>query len=348
MKKRILALLTVAALAAGLSGCGNKKPDQYDIEVEGPSQTSSKPATSSASQSEEQDDDIKWVVEPRKDLEIAYSLADYNKLESLSNQAQLAFFGQNGGMGVIDLTGNIVIPSKENVVWCPRCGITSKGEEKTFDGTGAVTGSGGHGGMLLDLYYDIEQGVLYRDDIDVLVREESGYSDKVRAVRCAKLVDVDGDLDGEFSGWALEDWDSGRHVDTELLGKWVLLGMDGKLIGNGAQYDEVLGVVDPQSDVPLTETPAQDGMIAVKQKGQWSFLWENGQAGPGPYQEVRPFEGDVAAVKTQEGWGFIDRSGKQLTPMTFLGAASAYNGRAWVKTDAGWGVIELAQNPAKA
>lgn len=345
MKKRVLALLTCTALAIGLTACGNQKPEQYEVEVEGPSQPTSKPASSVASESTpEEKETVKWVVEPRKDLEISRSLADYHQLEALSNQSQLAFFGQNGGIGVIDLAGNILIPAQEDVHWCPQCGITNKNEEKVFDGSGAVTGGGGHGGMVLDLYYDVDTGKLYRDDIDVLTLEEPGYRETVQVARGVKLVDTD----DEFSGWALENWDSGRRVDTELQNKWALLGLDGKLLGNGAQYEDVYGVQDPQSGVPLTDSPAQEGMLAVKQDGQWKFLWENGDAGPGPYEEVRPFEGDVAAVKTETGWGFINRNGKALTPMNFLGAASACEGRAWVKTEDGWGVIELAQNPAQS
>ena len=53
----------------------------------------------------------------------------------------------------------------------------------------------------------------------------------------------------------------------------------------------------------------------------------------------------VAAARTDTGWGFVDMSGRPYTAMDFLGAASAFEGRAWVKTEEGWGVIELAKNP---
>lgn len=344
MSKRMLALMACLALAFGLTACGNQKPEQYDIEVEGPDQQADSPASSMNSESTQQENEtVKWVVQPRKDLEIAYSLADYEKLESLPNQGELAFFGQNGGMGVIDQNGKILIPAQEDVHWCPRCGMATENEEKLFDGTGAVIGGGGHGGVELDLYYDVDTDKLYRDDLDILLLENPGYCDAAQAARCIKLVDTD----DEFSGWILENWESGRRVDAQLLNKWAVLGLDGKLLGDGSQYDEVYGVEDRQNGMPLTNYPAQEGMVAVKQNGQWKFLWENGDAGPGPYDEVRPYEGGIAAVKTKTGWGFIDQGGKALTPMNFLGAASAYNGRAWVQTADGWGVIELAQNAAQ-
>ena len=342
MRKGTTALAAVLALALSLTACGKKPPEQFEIEVQGPEHGSDRPVASSAVQSAPAEGGIQWAVEPRQDLEIERSLADHAHMEKLPNQSQLAFFGQAGGFGVIDLEGNILVPASENVRWCSLCGITNQDESKIFDDTGAVTGSGGHGGWMLDLCYDVEHKQLYRDEMDVLAPVETVQNDAVQAVRCVTLVDIQ----DEFSGWALDHWDSGRRVDTEWTGQWGLLGRDGRLLCDGAQFDDVYGVLDPRDGVPLMAEPVKEGMVAVKQKGMWSFLWEDGRPGPGPYEEVRPFEDGVAAVKTPEGWGFIDRSGKALTPMNFLGAASASRGRAWVKTQDGWGVIVLGENPA--
>ena len=352
MLKRALMLLTAAALVLSLTACRKKEPQQFEIEVESPKETSA-PAPSVAS-SEPEEQGVVWKLEPRTDLEIAMNLAEYpqpydpDRAAGLANQNELAFFGQDGGFGVIDQQGNIVIPASEDVLWCSMCGITNHGESKIFDGSGQDVGYGGHGGNMFGLFFEEGEQTWYTSDYGMISKLEQPMDEVVQAAPVIRLTKAEDEFNCDYYLWD-EETQSQTPVDSESSGKWILKGLDGQPLLGGMQFEEIGGLRDPISGVQLTNIPAREGRIAVKENGMWRFIREDGsEAVPAVFEEVRPFLNGVAAVKTETGWGYIDRTGKALTPMTFEGAATAgENGLAWVKTEEGWGVIDLAENPAK-
>ena len=61
------------------------------------------------------------------------------------------------------------------------------------------------------------------------------------------------------------------------------------------------------------------------------------------YDLAFDFYEDYAAVKQAGVAGFINLKGEELFPFEFEETRSFDNGRAWVKLDGKWGVIELAK-----
>lgn len=344
MKTRFLALAAVLAVAMGLTGCG-KEEQQFEVEVEGPKKPGVSASSPVAQTGGNADGSIVWTVEPRQDLEMDQSLADFDNLEGgkLTNQKSLSFFVQDGKRGVIDQEGKILVPAQEDVHWCSLCGIVTDMEEKTFDGQGNDTGSGGHGGLFWPRYYVEENQTLYQSTMGETSEVREEYRDEVQDAQLAELIETGDDI----MGIPMETESGTKWMDIEPKEGWVLVGKDGSLLANGQRFEEI-GGVNAEDSGRVNSSPAQEGMVLVKTEGQWNFLTSAGEKAHGPYLDARPYEGGIAAVKTDTGWGFVDKSGKPLTRMDFLGATSAANGRAWVRTTEGWGVIELAKNPAPA
>lgn len=333
--KTVLAAVLVLALGLSLAACGEKEPEDYGIEVEGPKRTSapvpSQPASSSAS---EPDDGIVWALEPRADLEITRSLADYDPPArfTLDGQARLAFFEQGGSVGVISLTGEIVVPAAENVHWCRVCGITNADESRIFDASGAVVGSGGHGGSMDWCVYDEASGRVYWQDYGYYTAWSAGGERNSGYIMApvVKISLLETDIP-DFPDY-LADGIAEYPVEVTRTGEYMLLD---------------LGAGRPVNNRRYTAYEQRGSYFMVQQNGLWGCVdGEGHELLSCTYLEVRPFVDGVAAVRTGTGWGFVDMDGRAFTAMDFLGAASAFEGRAWVKTEDGWGVIELAKNPA--
>lgn len=331
--KTVLAALLVLALGLSLAACGEREPEDYGIEVEGPKRTSapapSQPAGSSAS--EPDDDGIVWALEPRADLEITRSLADYDSPSryTLDGQARLAFFEQGGSVGVISLTGEVVVPAAENVHWCRVCGITNADESRIFDAAGNVIGSGGHGGAQDPYVYDELSGQAYAQDYGYYTpwadryEQSAGYA-LVPVVQLARLEP------GTFSFAYLLEGITEVPVEVTETHSYLLLN---KATGQ------------PVNSQRYTGYTVKANLFTVQQNGLWGCIdGEGHQLLPCEYLEVCPYNEGVAAVHTGDGWGFVDMAGHPFTRMDLQGAASAAEGSAWVKTEEGWGVIELAKN----
>lgn len=333
--RRAAALAAALALLLALAACGQKEPVDYGIEVEGPSRTSA-PAPSSTGESAPTptpapEEAVVWQTEPRTDLEITRSLADYDPpaMGGLTGQARLAFFVQDGGTGVIDLSGRIVVPASENVHWCPNCGITNADESRIFDAAGNVIGSGGHGGAQDPYVYDELSGQAYAQDYGYYTpwadryEQSAGYA-LVPVVQLARLEP------GTFSFAYLLEGITEVPVEVTETHSYLLLN---KATGQ------------PVNSQRYTGYTVKANLFTVQQNGLWGCIdGEGHQLLPCEYLEVCPYNEGVAAVHTGDGWGFVDMAGHPFTRMDLQGAASAAEGSAWVKTEEGWGVIELAKN----
>lgn len=335
---RAAALFLALGLLAALAGCGEKEPTDYGIEVEGPKRTSApapeQPASSDLNGDEQPEEGVVWELEPRTDIEIIRSLADYDKSVSgtVTGQERLAFFSQDGGIGVIDFLGNIVVPASENVEWCPVCGIVSIEDHRMYDNYGNVRSDNGHGSSDVTCVYDQTAGQTYAQSYGDYVPwadqswHPSGYA-MVPEVRITRLGEE------EFGFSFLYEGETAYPIDIEELHSYLLLNLDTGLPVNSQRY---------------TGYEQRSGLFTVQQNGLWGCVdGEGHELLSCTYIDLRPFVDGVAAVHTGSGWGFVDMEGRAFTEQDFLGAASAWEGRAWVKTEEGWGVIDLARNPAK-
>lgn len=334
--KTVLGAALALVLGLSLAACSEKEPEDYGIEVEGPKRTSapapapSQPASSSAAEPE----GIVWAVEPRGDIEITRSLADHDPPAryALNGQERLAFFEQGGSVGVINLSGEVVVPAAENVHWCEVCGITNEDESRIFDASGTVVGSGGHGGSMDWCVYDEASGRVCWQDYGYysVWSAENERSSGYMMAPVVQITLLETDIP-DFPDY-LQDGIAEYPVEVTRTGEYILLNL-----GSGR----------PASDRRYTAYEQRGSYFTVQQNGLWGCVdGEGNELLACTYLELRPFVDGVAAVHTDTGWGFVDMDGRPYTAMDFLGAASAFEGRAWVKTEDGWGVIELAKNPA--
>lgn len=331
--KTTAVLALVLALGLSLAACGDKPPEDYGIEVEGPKRTSAPAPSQPASSGDAQPEGIVWALEPRTDIEITRSLADYDPLSSgaLPQQNRLAFFSQNGSTGAIDLSGNIVVPAAENVEWCPLCGIAGVADHRVFDSNGGVRTDTGHGGSMDPYVYDEASGQAFVQSYGYYTPWADRY-DRSAGYVMTPVVRITRLEPEDFSFEFLLEQETEYPIEVAQTNTFLLLNMaTGQPVG-GQRY---------------TAYEQRGSLFTVQQNGLWGCVdGEGGQVLACTYLELRPFVDGVAAARTDTGWGFVDMDGRPYTAMDFLGAASAFEGRAWVKTEEGWGVIELAKNPA--
>ena len=323
--KRILAA-AMAFLLLTFAGCGAEKPDSYPVEIEGPQQTSAP-----AQQQEENGPSAEpakpgWQYGPSKEIEITESLAAYAPAINNGGEwhRELALFQQEGKTGVIDMKGNVVVPAQEDVHWCPVCGITNQDETKIFDEKGEVIGAGGHdlgGGMPL---YDPSRNEIYRDSYGFLTSWDDVYVGSADNF-IAQVVSITAAQDPNTAIYEMAD--SGERVDVGEVTGYMLFMPDGTKLD---------GVVYEQLEYGKEDT------FAAKNGGSWGFVHAvTGQQLVGfRYKSVLPFHQGLAAVEAEDGWTYVNKQDTQKT-VTFEKATSAHNGRAWVKTAEGWGVIKL-------
>lgn len=319
--KKLLLLLVAICFSAALVSCGGKPQSEYEIEIKTPERTSAPQPVSSVPSGPTADGN--WLVEPRTDLAITSSLADYSQARTpIENRGQYAFFEQNSKTGVIDMAGNVVVSADEDVHWCGLCGITNDGETKIFNAKGEVIGSGGHGLSTGFAYINKETGEVYYSDGPSL----SKWSDLGLVTADPIIAEVVEFLPGTEAD---HDAPDGSYVKLGEAQAYVLLNADGTLLDN-VHYEAI--------------APFSEGVFAGKMAGLWGYVdaYTGQQLVPFTFLETRPFKNGIAAVKTETGWGYISLAGNEKTKMTFLDAATATDGKAWVKTKDGWGVIALA------
>lgn len=125
----------------------------------------------------------------------------------------------------------------------------------------------------------------------------------------------------------LKSWQVGRKAWLDVSGKNIVLFEDENALGG-----------------PMYEMREQTGGFRIA-SGAGLFDYTGAVIVPPHYEEVDYFYGDLAAAKLNGRWGFIDRSAHwKIEPQYLeLGALSFYRGdgdSAYVRTEQGWGVID--------
>ena len=334
MKRLTVSL--VCGLLAICTGCTNL-PSSSGYEGEGMQPEQTAPASSQQESStptpaptEEPVKAIEFKVGPLEEgMEIVTSLADYAAPynRALEQQEELALYQQDGKMGVIRLDGTIVVPAEENVHWCEVCGIVNEDESKIFDHTGSVVGVGGHGIGGGNLFYEPTEGKLYTTDYEYLIPYQTAQGERGQLITAVPVRAI---TEGE--GYYQNNGDTYTPVQLGDIQGYYLFHLDGTKAGDTLWQD--------------IRYHGQSDMYTIQLEGKWGYCsHETGEVLLAPaYEEVLPFWNGRAAVKTSTGWGYIDLTGKEQTPMDFLQATTADSSRcAWVKTEQGWGVIDLQE-----
>ena len=330
MKLRAFAaLLLCAVLLAGCGGQETASSAPTDASSSAGGAGSSAPAAT-PEPTAQAGPAVDWLVQPRTDLEIVYSLVEHASPDNgvLQDHAYLSLFEQNGKIGAINYDGKIVVPAEEDIHWCPVCGLTNTDESKIFNDLGEDVGSGGHGLPDMEIVYDSGLGAAYVLEMDQLVPlTEYGANVQPSVAQLGTLTAAPAD---DFSAYLWTDPATGQTEPRAV--EW---GEGYVLVqaSTGKQVGPVCEAIESYSD----------GLYAVCQDGLWGYLdIEGSQIIPCQYQKARPFCGNLAAVQNTDGlWGYISLAGTVKVPFQYQGAASVSNGRAWVKTAEGWGVIAV-------
>lgn len=90
-------------------------------------------------------------------------------------------------------------------------------------------------------------------------------------------------------------------------GKWGFINKENKLIiPSQYEYDE--------AEYPLF----RGGLVNMKQNSFWGYINEKGEKQIAfKYDYALPFDGETAAVSIDGQWGFIDKSGKEITEIKY-------------------------------
>jgi hypothetical protein len=84
-----------------------------------------------------------------------------------------------------------------------------------------------------------------------------------------------------------------------------------------------------------------EGLIAVRQKGKWGFMNNQGEMVIAPkYDSCDVFKYGFAKIKTGTKWGIIDRSGTQLIEPKYDNIFAGENGVFIYYENGGWGAID--------
>lgn len=106
--------------------------------------------------------------------------------------------------------------------------------------------------------------------------------------------------------------------------------------------NETLG----QDDIIFSDAePFCEDLAAVKFDEKWGFINLNGELViPFEYDEIQNFQNNLAGVKKSNKWGFINKKGQLIIPLKYEEVASFHEGLAAVKLNNKWGYINTSGN----
>ncbi len=272
----------------------------------------------------------RWLLEPSLtgDIQPVYSVMT-NDICSFG-----LFFWQDGSSYMlIDSEGNVKAYLNSDGYgygYCDVCcGITDHLYRLNIETYALEEYAGGHDGPYTGpLIYDLETGEIYTAYI-------GGYApaEKVSPTAIVSLCTRQ-PLSEDEMFWSEVDY---KYENTDGYG--ILVSRELKCSGfemysrysNGVvamKKDGKWGYYDTEGNeiLPLEYSPS------VKQL--FNSLYENEYV---PYQATY----GVITLCRDGKWGYADINGNMLTDFVFDEARPVYKNRGWVKTDKGWGIIEL-------
>ncbi len=291
-----------------------------------------KPADTTAepSPTPEPDAPYDWVKEPSLagDIKPVYSQMT-NDICSLG-----LFFWEDGDtLKLIDSLGEVKTELNTDGYgygYCDICGaITDHVYRLNIDTYAPEEYIGGHDGPdTSPLIYDVDTKQLYTSYIGGYALAEN-INDTVIVSLCSKTP-----LTEEDMMWSEVDY---RYENTHGYGILV----NGELVIDGCEM----------------YSRYSNGVTAMRTDGKWGYYDTRGkEILPPEYQpstqqlfnslyenQYVPYQATYGVISLCRNgkWGYADINGNMLTDFEFDRALPVYQNRGWVKTDAGWGIIEL-------
>ncbi len=101
-----------------------------------------------------------------------------------------------------------------------------------------------------------------------------------------------------------------------------------------------------ENDIIFSDAePFCEDLAAVKFDEKWGFINPNGEVViPFEYDEIQNFQNNLAAVKKSNKWGFINKKGQLIIPVKYEEVSSFHEGLAAVKLNNKWGYINTLGN----
>ena len=289
-----------------------------------------------------------WVVEPSMEFDDVLSVMDDGLLGGVAadREFSLAVYKKGGALGLMDYNGNVLTDPIYNMVY--GCAGANNGAYTLFasltgsdvwtaqsvdPATGQVSGAAhtGHGGVDTISVYSKSDGKIYNINSDGFA--EGGYvGDLVIPVAVAddpSSVDFMSLYNDQWTGYGLLT-PSGPLVDGVLYdriysncddrmvalsqGRYGVIDTAGNVIipfeYEGAVYLDIEGTSqDPEQAATRAGAPYDyhEGYIALKKDGMWGYFDVNGTCTTGMvFEEARPLNQGRACVKQNGQWGIIE------------------------------------------
>ena len=334
----------------------NEEPETAEeIESEAPEQSESVPETETTPETEAPEEaqipeiqGASWVVAPSMDFEdVPVILDDILQYEAVvSNKFPLAVYKKDGNLGFVNYDGEILTEPIYNMVYGCFAGAGDytlyastvgndiwSGEAVDLQ-TGMTQGGAhmGHGGKSY-FVYSRSDGKLYGFEGENNYAETSNTTEAVMPVA---VVDDIASLTysqlqtGEGVTYGLYSVDG--ILDESHIYDHIYMPSDGRMV---ALSQGKYGVIDEAGNVviPFEYEGASyiDFGTMSQSPTELAFL----QSAPYPYCE------GYIALKKDGMWGYYDTSGSCVTGMVFEEARTLSQGRAFVKMNGQWGIIQM-------
>lgn len=300
----------------------NKKPKPNVKDTESRTDADTLPG-GSQDQPPEEKKPYEWVVEPSKNFN------DIQPFYSFSSMYTLGVLLADGKY-LVDYDGNTLAELEgEGYVYDTVCNVLTNFQKmvdpRTFE---LVNYNSAHGLETSAYVYDVDTGLIYSSMYGEYAKEYNEVNYAI--VAAGKKVSS-----------------TGTSIQFELTGKYGVVQKSKLVIP--CEYDGYI----------FFNT---DHIVALKKDGKWGYFDEEGNQildciyspsaqkrymyalNDEQYVPYASTEGYIALCKDGK-WGFADIKGNYVTDFEFEEARPVNHGKAWVKTENGWGIIKLEDCP---
>ena len=318
--KKLFCLLLALALCFSLAGCKKVKPFESNVTAE------EDPAKSS----------ITWIVDPIKEYDDVKALEYYYYTND--PYANYLTFQKNGLWGVMNDKLEVIVDARSTMpaTMCSlghiHVSISGDFEEYSlFDGIDIV--NGGHGGVSIQILYNVDDAVMY-----VAIGDESGMD-------AVPITEYE---------YALDNVLVFKHVRLYYNDEWMAYEYEDKWLYGYCDSDGNF-LTDKQY---AYASPFSSGVAAVMEDNRWAYIDTGFKAITGYiYQPcygeeyyggeyIEPFftynfVDGYGVCMSNAKYGIIDKTGAELLAFEYEKIVPLPDGRALIKIDGKWGIADL-------
>lgn len=325
--KRLFSLFICALiLLSSVTGCKNGGNDVgetsentsvTDAPISSESELGTETEPGTDTEPDPEPDTLTWIIEPGKfnsDSDVQPMYAENGLTLGIS---------RFDGKYLVDFSGNIKCTDNENYMYyCDICDFIGV-DPDTYKPAGHM----GHGGNYFNGYiYDAETDSVWYWDFGAYSEEKNDIACSIVSEGIRRPATPEDNVINDFA-----------FDKTGLYGIMV----NSKLVVP-FEYDSYVRF--------------SSGIAAMRKDGKWAYfdstgkmileniysprdevINENGESDSVPYL---PSSGYIA-LNLDGKWGYADLEGNMVIDHIFEEARPVYCGKAWVKTEDGWGVIEI-------